>query len=114
MNRVILRSIRPHKQVVHCMSFSTNEEDWINGLRHHAHRHMRGGNFGNIIGLCVDAFPKSQIYPQVESKRSSLKLKYKFPSRVVSPYQHGDSVDLSTIMSVFDEVSSWNLFSGDK
>jgi hypothetical protein len=88
-------------------SRSSEGELFIDLFRQHGSRE----SFTNALGLLRTSVPRESIH--YNDKDRELVARYSFPDHFTSPHRKDDSVDLSAVLAIFDEVSTWALFAAD-
>jgi len=84
---------------------------WIDAFR----RHAKPRSFTRSAGLHRAAVPATYLRRIDGAAPTALAARYSFPPALASPSSGSStSIDLSAVLAVFDEVSSWSFFDADR
>ena len=96
--------------------------DYLDLFRAHSNADTRKGSFTALAGLRREEVPPESITHQRRAGNASV-VQYSFPRGFSSPHHDqivlcgdndGGVVDLSAVLAVFDECSTWALFGVDR
>ena len=103
---------RPTRKLL--LQYAHDGLEWIDLFRQRMGSSPMGG-FSPFVGLSRSSVPPESLsYPNAGG--TTLVARYSFPDRLGTPHGSGSTktVDLATILAVFDEVSTWALFGADR